>query len=236
MKQYVCQNCGYNMVGYLPDNCPFCMASKSQFITAEECTKQYKIKSTKVNQNVSRLNSTPRLGMEHAAYRIKTTSGTIMIDCPSTFRSDVEPMDVILFTHHHFLGASTLYQEHFKTQIWIHSKDSSNILTRNYKFDKLFESNFNYSEIKAFHINGHTPGFTFYIFEDVLLVCDYLVGSTENFRLNPYGPHDETKKGAQKMKEIIEEYDLNFVCGVNYVLPYPEWNGFFEQLISNVYL
>ena len=55
-KQYVCKNCGYNMVGYLPDQCPFCMASKNQFISADECTKQYEIVSTKVNQKVSRLN------------------------------------------------------------------------------------------------------------------------------------------------------------------------------------
>jgi glyoxylase-like metal-dependent hydrolase (beta-lactamase superfamily II) len=179
------------------------------------------------------LNSTPRLGLEHAAYRIKTNTGMVMIDCPSTFRNDIEPMDVILFTHHHFLGASALYQERFKAQIWIHSGDSSNILTRNYKFDKLFESNFNYSGIEAFHIDGHTPGFTFYIFEDVLLVCDYIVGAMENFRLNPYGPAHETLKGAQKMKNIIKNYDINHVCGVNYVLPYPQWNDLFEQLLSN---
>jgi glyoxylase-like metal-dependent hydrolase (beta-lactamase superfamily II) len=221
------------MVGYLPDNCPFCFESKNQFITAEECTKRYEIISTKVNQTVSRLNSSPPLGIEHAAYRINTSNGTVMIDCPSTFRKEAEPIDVFLFTHHHFLGASALYQEHFKSQIWIHSKDSSNILTRNYKFDELFETNFNYAEIKAFHVNGHTPGFTFYICEDVLLICDYLVGSSENFRLNPYGPQKETLSGAQEMKKIIENYDLNHVCGVNYVLPYPEWNRFFEQLLTN---
>jgi glyoxylase-like metal-dependent hydrolase (beta-lactamase superfamily II) len=222
------------MVGYLPDNCPFCFASKNQFITAEECTKRFEVKSTKVNQKVSRLNSSPSLGVEHAAYKIKTSTGTVMIDCPSTFRSDIEPMETILFTHHHFLGASALYQERFNAQIWIHSSDSDNILTRNYKFDKLFKSNFNYSEIEAFYINGHTPGFTFYIFEDVLLLCDYLVGSTESFRLNPYGPHEETLNGALKMKSIIENYDLNHVCGVSYVLPYSQWNSFFEQLLSPI--
>lgn len=156
-----------------------------------------------------------------------------MVDCPSTFKEDVEPMEVILFTHHHFLGSSTLYQKYLKTQIWIHSNDSGNILARNYRFDKLFISNFNYAGIKAFHINGHTPGFTFYIFEDVLLVCDYLVGSKDIFRLNPYGPPHKTLKGAQEMKKIIENYDLNHVCGVNYVLDYPKWIEIFEKLLSN---
>ena len=192
------------MVGYLPDKCPFCFASKSQFITAAECSDKYEIVSTEVNHKVSRVNSHPQLGVEHNAYQIRTNKGIVMIDCPSTFREEVEPMEAILFTHHHFLGASRLYQERFKTQIWIHSDDSSNILTRNYKFDKLFKSNFSYSEIEAFHINGHTPGFTFYIFEDVLLICDYLVGFNDNFRLNPYGPSKDTLNGAQEMKKIIE--------------------------------
>ncbi|MFW9784480.1 MAG: rubredoxin-like domain-containing protein, partial [Candidatus Heimdallarchaeota archaeon] len=59
MTQYVCQNCGYNMVGYLPDNCPFCFTSKNQFITAEECSERYEVVNTKVNSKVSRLNSSP---------------------------------------------------------------------------------------------------------------------------------------------------------------------------------
>ncbi|MHA2049441.1 MAG: rubredoxin-like domain-containing protein [Promethearchaeota archaeon] len=231
MNQYVCLNCGYNMVEYLPDHCPFCGASKTQFITAEECSERYKIKSSKVTDKVSRLNSSPRLGLEHAAYKIKTREGAVMIDCPSTFRDDIESIQVILFTHPHFLGAYALYQEHFKTKIWIHSKDSSNILTRNYNFDNRFQSNYNYAKIKAFQINGHTPGFTFYIFEDVLLICDYLVGSGKDFRLNPYGPPQDTLDGAKKMKKIIEDYNLNHVCGVNYVLPYPTWIRVFEKLL-----
>lgn len=231
MTQYVCQNCGYNMVGYLPDSCPFCFASKNQFITAEECSERYEVVNTKVNSKVSRLNSSPRLGLEHAAYQLKTNEGVVMIDCPSTFKKNVEAMEVIIFTHHHFLGASALYQKHFRVPIWIHTSDSDNILTRNYKFDDLFESNFTYSDIEAFHINGHTPGFTFYIFEDVLLLCDYLVGSKGSFRLNPYGPKEATSKGAQEMKNIIQNYDLNHVCGVNYVLEYPQWIEYFDILL-----
>ncbi|MHA2289470.1 MAG: rubredoxin-like domain-containing protein [Promethearchaeota archaeon] len=233
MKQYVCQNCGYNMIGYLPDNCPFCFASKNQFITAGECTQKYEVKSIKVNSKVSRLNSVPGLGMEHAAYQLKTSSGTVMIDCPSTFREEVEHMGVILFTHHHFLGASALYQQRFKIPIWIHAKDSENVLTRNYKFDKLFQTDFTYSEIEAFHINGHTPGFTFYIFEDILLLCDYLVGSEGNLGLNPYGPRKETLKGAKEMNRIIKDYEIQNVCGVNYVLPFPKWYQTFEQLLTD---
>ncbi|MFW9894944.1 MAG: rubredoxin-like domain-containing protein [Candidatus Thorarchaeota archaeon] len=232
MKHYVCRNCGYNIVGYLPDNCPFCLASKNQFITAEECTKQYEIIITKVNQKVTRLNSTPRLGIEHAAYQIETNQGTVMIDCPSTFRDEINPFNIILFTHHHFLGASVLYQKHFKAEVWIHSEDSDNILTINYKFDKLFNSNFSYAEIEAFHINGHTPGFTFYIFEDVLLICDYFVGTTGNFRLNPYGPAQDTLQGAREMKSVIENYNLKYVCGVNYVIPFREWKNNFERLLT----
>ena len=32
-EQYVCLVCGFNMVGYYPDKCPFCGVSKEEFIT-----------------------------------------------------------------------------------------------------------------------------------------------------------------------------------------------------------
>ncbi|MBU4139949.1 MAG: hypothetical protein KJ729_08495 [Euryarchaeota archaeon] len=38
LEQYVCTECGYNMAGYLPDNCPFSEASKDKFITSQEFT------------------------------------------------------------------------------------------------------------------------------------------------------------------------------------------------------
>ncbi|MCX9011866.1 MAG: hypothetical protein OIN66_12175 [Candidatus Methanoperedens sp.] len=47
-EQYVCTVCGYNMAGYLPDNCPFCGATKDRFITSQECSARYGVVETPV--------------------------------------------------------------------------------------------------------------------------------------------------------------------------------------------
>ena len=220
------------MIGFYPDRCPFCGATNENFITAEECSQNYKIVSYKVNNKIKRLNSFPSLGLEHAAYSIEFDNKIIWIDCPSTFRADLERMDKILFTHHHFLGASNLYREYYTTFVWIHLKDSEHKIAKRHPFDKKFEDNFNLNRIEAFHINGHTPGFTFYIFEDVLFVCDYLIPRNDKFIFNPYGPSKDTMEGAIKLKKIIETRKLTIVCGYNYVLDFSYWKEKFHLLFS----
>ncbi|MFX1337879.1 MAG: MBL fold metallo-hydrolase [Promethearchaeota archaeon] len=230
IEQYVCKVCGFNMIGYHPNRCPFCGALSNNFITAEECSQNYEIVSNKVKNKVKRLNSYPNLGLEHAAYSIEIDGKRIWIDCPSTFNADLERMDKILFTHHHFLGASNLYREYYTAFIWIHIRDSEFDIAKKHPFDKKFENNFNIDGIKAFHIDGHTPGFTFYIFEDILFVCDYLIPKKGNFIFNPYGPSKNTIEGAIKLKKIIEPRNISIVCGYNYVLDYPYWKEKFDQL------
>jgi hypothetical protein len=46
--------------------------AKEHFSTAEEYSARYKVVATPVDDKVSRLNSHPALGLEHAAYRIET--------------------------------------------------------------------------------------------------------------------------------------------------------------------
>lgn len=230
-EQYVCQKCGYNMIGYYPQLCPFCGASNENFITAEECSQKYKVVSSKVNDKISRLNSHPALGLEHSAYCIEIENKKIWIDCPSTFTKDLDQMDKILFTHHHFLGASNLYRGYYTAFVWIHKKDSEHYIAKMHHFDKKFNQDFRLSGIEAFHIDGHTPGFTFYIFEDVLFVCDYLIQSGQNFILNPYGSIESTKEGAKKLREVIINRDLEIVCGFNYVKEYHIWKKEFLNLL-----
>jgi len=124
-EQYVCQVCGFNMIGFHPDNCPFCGAARRHFITAEECSARYRVVGTPVNGKVTRLNSHPALGIEHAAYRIETDRGASWIDSPSSFDPSLQRADMIFFTHHHFLGASNLYREHFNAEVRIHHEDSA---------------------------------------------------------------------------------------------------------------
>ena len=230
--QFVCQKCGYNMIGYYPQFCPFCGASNENFITAKKCSKRYKIISSKVNDNISRLYSYPSLGLEHSAYCIKVNNSNIWIDCPASFDEDLDPMDKILFTHHHFLGACNLYRGYYTAFVWIHKNDSKHSLAKNYHFDRKFSQNFKLSGIEAFHINGHTSGFTFYIFEDTMFICDYLIKSGERFILNPYSQLHTTKEGAMKLKEIIQNREIEIVCGVNYVIKYQIWKKEFINLLD----
>ncbi len=111
-EQYVCLVCGFNMVGYHPEKCPFCGASKEEFITSKECSAQFSVQGFKVNEKVTRLNSVPSLGLEHSAYSIEINNKTYWIDCPSSFDNRLKPMDIIIFTHHHFLGA-LIFTENF---------------------------------------------------------------------------------------------------------------------------
>lgn len=171
-EQYVCTVCGYNIVGYYPDFCPFCGASKEKFITDEECSEKYKVVGTSVNRKVIRLNSVPALGLEHAAYHIEKEEKTFWIDCPSCFDKSLKPTDAILFTHHHFLGASNLYRDFFHAQVRIHTLDSTHTICNAFTFDITFNENFIEQGIQAFHIGGHTPGFTCYIFNDTFFICD----------------------------------------------------------------
>jgi hypothetical protein len=229
-EQYVCLVCGFNMVGYHPDKCPFCNASREKFITSDECSASYRVKGFAVNKKVTRLNSVPSLGLEHSAYRIETNNKTYWIDCPSSFDNRLKPMDIIIFTHHHFLGASNLYREYFSSRVCIHKLDSAHKICQAFTFDETFLENFTENGIEAFHIDGHTPGFTFYIFEDTLFVCDYVFIKEGNMVYNPFGPEKDTREGGRKLKNIIENRNINMVCGFNYVIDYADWKVLFNNL------
>lgn len=230
-EQFVCTVCGYNMVGYLPDRCPFCGAPKEKFITSEECSARYSVVETQVTDHVSRLNSTPRLGLEHAAYRIRTNDRSFIIDCPSCFDIDLAGMDAILFTHFHFLGASNQYREHFSANVCIHKADSRFDLCRGFTFDRTFETGFEMDGIEAYHIDGHTPGFTCYFFEDVFLICDYVFKS---MMFNPYGPSDTTIAGGKRIRELLRGRNLSKVCAVDYVMDFDEWIRGFDHLLDTL--
>ncbi len=230
-EQYVCTVCGYNMAGYLPDNCPFCGATKDHFITSQECSSRYKVVEIPVTDNVSRLNSYPGLGLEHAAYRIRTVKKTYWIDCPSCFDQSLPPMDTIMFTHFHFLGASNQYREHFSSSVRIHDADSKFKLCRGFTFDKTFPSHFKESGIEAYHVDGHTPGFTCYFFEDVFFICDYVFYGSREMTFNPFGPGSKTVVGGFRIRELLRGRDINKVCGVDYVVDFNEWLEEFDNLL-----
>jgi glyoxylase-like metal-dependent hydrolase (beta-lactamase superfamily II) len=227
-EQHVCLVCGFNMVGFHPEQCPFCGAAKKYFITAEECSNRYKVVGTPVNGKVTRLNSQPALGLEHAAYRIETGNGACWIDSPSSFDASLQQADTIIFTHHHFLGASNLYREHFGAEVCIHRDDSVHEICRPFTFDATFQEDFVHQGIEAFHVDGHTPGFTFYIFQDVLLICDYVFLDGDGMKYNPFGPAGLTVSGGCRILEILKGRKLSTVCGYNYVIGYDDWKSRFD--------
>lgn len=232
-EQYVCQACGFNMIGYFPDNCPFCGASKEIFITAKECSNRYTVVEQKVNETVTCLNSDPSFGLEHNAFKIEMDNKIIWIDCPSTFNKAMDSFHINLFTHHHFIAAANLYKNYFSSEMWIHHEDSNNYIANKYEFDNLFNSDFKLGGIKAFPIDGHTSGFTAFIFEECLFICDYIFIKSNTVKFNPYGSYSATLKGGKQLKKIIEKERLRFVCGYNYVLNFDSWNTKFLKLLRN---
>jgi hypothetical protein len=228
-EQYVCLVCGFNMIGYYPDECPFCGAARENFITSEECSARYKVVSAPVDDKVSRLNSQPALGIEHAAYRIETGEGSCWIDCPSSFDASLKLADTIIFTHHHFLGASNLYRDLFEAEVRIHQEDSVHEISRRFSFDVTFSTNFVHQGIEAFHVNGHTAGFTFYIFDDILFICDYVFLDGNALKYNPFGPVNRTIAGGNRIREILSNRQLSKVCGYNYVIEYGDWKKRFDN-------
>lgn len=232
-QQWVCLECGYNMIGEMPDVCPFCGATHDRFMVWDEAEKTYRVTSHQVNHFVDQLLSVPKLGLEHAAYRVETEAGAVWIDSPSAFNRELAPVNAILFTHHHFMGASNQYRRLWNTQVWLHELDAKHRLALHFEVDQRFTDDFVAYGIEAFHSGGHTPGFTFYIYRDVLFICDYVFLTDTNMSFNPYGPKQETQQRGQRIFEIVKNRRLQTVCGYNYVSNFANWLTGFERLINN---
>lgn len=82
----------------------------------------------------------------------------------STVRACSTParaVDVIAFTHPHFLGASNLYRRHHGAEVWIHALDAENPLARSFTFDRRFERDFEETGLEALHLGGTRPASPF---------------------------------------------------------------------------
>lgn len=233
MEQWVCTTCGYNMIGDPPDVCPFCGAHRDKFLSWEEAEKNYRVTATQISDSVTQLVSVPKLGLEHAAYRIEMQNEAVWIDCPSAFNRTLEPVSKIFFTHPHFMGASNQYRELWKAKIYLHALDAENPLIESFPVDEPFNHDFVDNGLAAYHIGGHTLGYTIYIYRDVLFICDYAFPPGSNMRLNPFGPNVETLQGAERILPIINHNSLTTVCGYNYVCAFDKWLPDFERAIEN---
>ncbi len=233
-NQWVCVVCGYNMIGEMPDVCPFCGARHDKFVTAVEAERSYRVTSTRVNERITQLISVPRLGIEHAAYRIETDGAPIWIDCPSAFNRELEPVSAIYFTHKDFMGACNQFRDLWDAKVGIHARDAENPLARQFPVDDAFTGGFEVNGLEAIHIGGHTPGFTMYVFENVLFACDFAFPPGPEMRLNPYSDMDAIRISARNVQAMIDDRSdtLTTVCGYNYVVDLDAWRGDFDRLLE----
>jgi hydroxyacylglutathione hydrolase len=230
-KQWVCTVCGYNMIGVHPDRCPFCSARRDRMLASAAVSRRYRVTVKPVNATVSQLTSSPRLGLEHAAYRIDGEGGSAWIDCPSAFNRDLRAVDVILFTHKDFIGAANQYKKLWGSEVWLHEADAELSEVSRHSVNHPFSADFEKFGIQGIHIGGHSPGFTVYIWQDMLFVCDYVYPPGAGMKLNPHGNRDATREGAGKLADVISGRALSTVCGYNYVAPFADWQTAFLRLI-----
>lgn len=231
-KQHVCTSCGYNVVGSRPRVCPFCGGRAANLIGADAASRRYKVTGRTVAEGVTQLRCVPRLGLEHAAYRIDADGGSVWIDCPSAYNSDLDPVDAILFTHKDFIGAANQYSDQWGCEVWMHELDRALSDLAEKSVTRGFRNEFEKFGVRGIPIGGHTPGFTVYIWRDVLFVCDYAYPPGGGMKLNPHGPTRETRAGAARLVDIVADMDgLNTVCGYNYVTRYDAWMSAFSTFV-----
>jgi len=230
-KQWVCTVCGYNIVDSRPDQCPFCGARHDQIYDSAAISRRYRVTEKPVNDSVAQLRSVPKLGLEHAAYRVDAEGGSAWIDCPSVFTIELVPVDAILFTHKDFIGAANQYQAEWNCEVWLNEADAELSIVSQHCVDHPFSGNIEKFGIKGYHVGGHSPGFTVYIWQDVLFICDYVYPPGNTMKLNPHGPRENTVEGAGRLADIVSAHKLTTVCGYNYVVDFPSWQKSFLRLI-----
>lgn len=230
-KQWVCTVCGYNMISQRPDRCPFCGSQHKDFVDSATASRRYQLTAKPVSATVTQLKCVPRLGLEHAAYRIDADGGSVLIDCPSVFSRTLDPVDCILFTHKDFIGAANQYREHWNAEVWLHKADAELSEVSKHSVDHRFSGELEKFGVQGLHIGGHTPGFTVYLWQDVLFVCDYVYPPGSAMKLNPHGPRAATRDGASQLADIVSSHALKTICGYNYVADFGSWQSAFMRLI-----
>ena len=231
-RQWVCTVCGYNMIEDMPDACPLCGARHDKFVAWDEIERTYRVTPHRVNDCVTQLISVPRLGMEHAAYRIETDDGAVWIDCPSAFNRDLEPVEAIYFTHKDFMGASNQYRQLWDAKVYLHVNDAEHPMAKKFPVDRETYGDFTERGIEAFYIGGHTPGFTIYIYKKALFVCDYAFPPGPNMKFNPFGPKNRTHKRASRILDLVSDRSLEVVCGYNFITGFDRWLADFKRLVE----
>lgn len=232
-RQTVCTACSYNMIGEPPSACPFCGASEESFLSDRACADRHEVTAFPVNESVTRLNSVPSLGIEHASYLVNTGSTTVMIDCPSAFNPDISPAEIIAFTHKDFLGASNQYRAAFGAEVWIHEEDAKHPLAQPFPFDRRFSGDFEDHGLTARFVGGHSAGFTVFLAQRTLFPCDLVFDLGARTRFNVFGAGTRaTREAAAGLCDWLAGRTIETVCAWNYVTDYAGWKSRLDALVE----
>ena len=164
------------------------------------------------------------------AYRLHTRQGAIWIDCPSQFESGLTPVDAIFFSQRDFTGAAADYHRHWGSRLYMNRHDAS--YHKELPFEETPRGNFSLGELQAFHIGGHTPGFTVYRFHKLLFVCDLLFSLDTSFTLNSLGRRDAMHAAARRLLRQIRHQDIQLVCGYNYAIDFKHWQNALTRCLA----
>jgi hypothetical protein len=110
----------------------------------------------------------------------------------------------------------------------IHQADSRHEICRRFTFDDLFAQEFTHHGIEAFHIDGHTPGFTIYNLRGDAVHLRLRLPRRRQLEIQPYGPADRTSPEGAASARFSTGRQLAAVCGYNYVIDYADWWRRFE--------
>ncbi len=116
-------------------------------------------------------------------------------------------------------------------EMHLHELDASHLLARNHPVDIVFQGDFKRGSLEAYHIAGHTPGFTVYIHNELLLICDYAFPRGPEIRLNPAKGDGTIREGGQGVLEITDIRGLKKVCSYNYITNFESWRKDFSRAV-----
>ena len=199
-------------------------------MTAEEADQRYRVVPSRVTERVQRLIADPELGI--VCYRVESDQGPVWIDCPAAFDRDLDPVEAILFTHRDFMGACNQYRELWEAGVYLNELDTGHRFARGHQVDHKVRGDFKRGSLEGYHLGGHSDGFTMYIHEDVLFVCDYVLLEDSGMRLIPFGDVKAIREGASRILDLTGGRDLETVCGYNYVTEFSSWREALSRLLK----
>ena len=118
------------------------------------------------------------------------------------------------------------------TEVYLNELDTGHRFARGHFVDHKMRGDFNRGSLEGYHLGGHSDGFTMYICNDVLFVCDYVLVEGTDMKLTPFGDKKAIREGACRILELTAGRDLQTVCGYNFVTEFLPWREALSRLVN----